>query len=104
MDCPADAWSCDTKALFAEKHVSGAEPVILHGVDIQRGQDLVTLGDGQQAKISTVSVESWRAGMGEDRRVASKSMGQLDEDNTYVVRWTYRLSVAGEFECVRQWL
>ncbi|XP_058270254.1 supervillin isoform X3 [Hemibagrus wyckioides] len=92
VDCPADTWSCDAKALFAGKCVSGAEPIILHGVDIQRGMDLVTLGDGQQANLSTVSVESWHTGMGEVCRVASESLGQLHEDNTYAIRWTYRLS------------
>ncbi|XP_053472157.1 supervillin isoform X4 [Ictalurus furcatus] len=95
VDCPADTWSCDAKALFAGKCVSGAEPIILHGVDVQRGRDSVTLGDGQQAKLSTVSVESWHTGLGEDCRVASESMGQLHEDNTYAIRWTYRLSATG---------
>ncbi|XP_026772120.3 supervillin isoform X2 [Pangasianodon hypophthalmus] len=95
VDCPADTWSCDAKALFAGRCVSGAEPVILHGVDMQRGRDLVTLVDGQQAELSTVSVESWHTGMGEDCRVASESMGQLHEDNTYAIRWMYRLSVTG---------
>lgn len=84
--------------------MSGAEPIILHGVDVQRGRDSVTLGDGQQAKLSTVSVESWRTGLGEDCRVASESMGQLHEDNTYAIRWTYRLSATGGFVCVRRWL
>ncbi|XP_017352126.1 supervillin isoform X3 [Ictalurus punctatus] len=95
VDCPADTWSCDAKALFAGKCVSGAEPIILHGVDVQRGRDSVTVGDGQQAKLSTVSVESWHTGLGEDCRVASESMGQLHEDNTYAIRWTYRLSATG---------
>lgn len=79
--------------------MSGAEPIILHGVNMQRGWDLVTLDDGQQAELNTVSVESWHTGMGEDCRVASESMGQLHEDNTYAIRWTYRLSPTGE--CAR---
>lgn len=104
VDCPTDTWSCDARALFAGTCVLGAEPFILHGVDVQRGRDLVTLGDGQQAKLSTVSVESWHTGMGEDCRVASESMGQLHEDITYAIRWTYCLSATGEFKCVRRWL
>ncbi|XP_060758018.1 supervillin isoform X2 [Neoarius graeffei] len=95
VDRPADTWSCDAKALFAGKCVSGAEPIILHGVNMQRGWDLVTLDDGQQAELNTVSVESWHTGMGEDCRVAAESMGQLHEDNTYAIRWTYRLSPTG---------
>ncbi|KAF5903216.1 supervillin-like isoform X5, partial [Clarias magur] len=95
LDCPADTWSCDAKALFAGKCVSGAEPIILHGVNVQRGRDLVTFGDGLQANLSTVSVESWHTGMGEECRVASESMGQLHEDSTYAIHWTYRLSAAG---------
>lgn len=92
-------WSCDAKALFAGKCVLGAEPIVLHGLDIQRGRDLVTLGDGQQAKLSTVSVESWHAGMGEVCRVASESLGQLREDNTYAILWKYCLSATGECVC-----
>ncbi|TSK28031.1 Supervillin [Bagarius yarrelli] len=91
VDCPADTWSCDAKALFAGKCVSGLRTITLHGVDVQRGWDLVTLGDGQQAKLSTVSVESWHTGTGEDW-VTSESLGHLHEDNTYAIRWTYRLS------------
>ncbi|XP_060747975.1 supervillin isoform X2 [Tachysurus vachellii] len=98
VDCSADMWSCDAKALFAGKCVSGAEPIILHGLDIQRGRDLVTLGDGQQANLSTVSVESWHAGMGEVCRVSSESLGQLHEDNTYAILWKYRLSAIGVSE------
>lgn len=82
--------------------MSGAEPIILHGVDMQRGRDLVTFGDGQQANLSTVSLESWHIGMGEYCRVASESIGQFQEDNTYAVRWTYHLSATGVFECVRR--
>ncbi|XP_027016917.2 supervillin isoform X5 [Tachysurus fulvidraco] len=98
VDCPADMRSCDAKALYAGKCVSGAKPIILHGLDIQRGRDLVTLGDGQQAKLSTVSVESWHAGMGDVCRVASESLGQLHEDNTYAILWKYRLSATGVSE------
>ncbi|KAF7697854.1 hypothetical protein HF521_004364 [Silurus meridionalis] len=95
VDSQAETWSCDAKALFAGKCVSEVKPIILHGVDIQRGRDLVTLADGQSAKLSTVSVECWHTGIGEDCRVALESLGQLHEDNTYAICWTYRLSATG---------
>lgn len=37
--------------------------------------------------------------MGEFCRVASESLGQLHEDNTYAIRWTYRLSTTGVCVC-----
>ncbi|XP_076851834.1 supervillin isoform X2 [Brachyhypopomus gauderio] len=89
---PHDEWSCDPKALLAGKCVSGAEPVILGGVDMQRGQGMVTLGDGGQAALSTVAVDSWLVGISEESKVAAESVGQFHEDNTYAVRWTYQLS------------
>lgn len=95
-------WSCDAKALFDGRCVSGAEPIVLHGVDMQRGRDLVTLGDGQQARLSTVSVEGWHLGVGEYCQVVLESMGQLHENNTYAVRWKYHLSATGELVRVRR--
>ncbi|KAL6476690.1 hypothetical protein MHYP_G00151890 [Metynnis hypsauchen] len=90
--CPVGEWSCDGKALLAGKCVSGNGSVILEGVDVQRGRDLVTLSNGHQAELSTVSIESWHINMGEDCKVALESLGQLHEANTYAVRWMYRLS------------
>ncbi|XP_066498667.1 supervillin isoform X2 [Hoplias malabaricus] len=90
--CPGEEWSCDAKALFAGKFVSGPGPVILGGLDVQRGRDMVTLSSGQQVELSTVYVESWQVGVGEYCRVAPDSMGQLHESNSYAIRWTYNLS------------
>ncbi|XP_072549807.1 supervillin [Salminus brasiliensis] len=98
--CPVEEWSCDAKALFAGKCVSGAGPIILEGMDVQRGRDLITLSNGQQAELSTVSVESWRADLGNVCKEAPESMGQLHEANTYAIRWTYHLSSTGEFGSV----
>ncbi|XP_036445252.1 supervillin isoform X3 [Colossoma macropomum] len=94
--CPVGEWSCDAKALLAGKCVSGDGPVILEGVDVQRGRDLVTLSNGQQAELSTVSVESWHINMGKDCKVAPESLGQLHEANTYATRWTYHLSARAD--------
>lgn len=67
---------------------------------MQRGRDLVTLRDGQQAKLSTVSVEVWHTGMEKDCRMSLESLGQFYEDATYAIRWTYRLSATGKGVCV----
>ncbi|XP_035384801.1 supervillin isoform X2 [Electrophorus electricus] len=90
--CPSAEWSCDAKALLAGRCVTGAGAIFLDGVDMQRGRDTVTLSDGRQAALSTVSVESWRVGKGEERRMSPESTGQLHHAATYAVRWTYRLS------------
>ncbi|KAL7860699.1 hypothetical protein AOLI_G00170480 [Acnodon oligacanthus] len=90
--CAVGEWSCDAKALLAGKCVSANGSVILEGVDVQRGRDLVTLSNGHQAELSTVSVESWHINMGEDCKVALESLGQLHEANTYAILWMYHLS------------
>ncbi|KAG9264219.1 supervillin-like isoform X1 [Astyanax mexicanus] len=98
--CPVEEWSCDAKALFGGQCVCGAGPVVLQGVDVQRGRDLVTVSSGgQQAELSTVCVECWRVGRGDDCRVAAESMGQLHQADSYAVRWTYCLSATVDQIC-----
>lgn len=73
--------------------------MLLEGVDVQRGRDLVTLGNGRQAQLSTVAVETWHLVGGEcgfgESLVAAHSTGQLHEGDTYAIRWTYHLNTLG---------
>ncbi|XP_031427263.1 supervillin isoform X3 [Clupea harengus] len=89
---PSEGWSCDAKALLAGDGVSGAGPVLLKGVDVQRGRDLVTLNDGRQAELSTVAVETWHIGERGESQVSPQSSGQFHEGDTYAIRWSYCLT------------
>ncbi|XP_062874899.1 supervillin isoform X2 [Trichomycterus rosablanca] len=86
-----DTWSCDAKSLLTGSCILETEPIILQGMDVQRGCGLLTLSDGQQVEISTDAVESWHTGTKDICKVAPESIGQLHEVNTYAIRWKYRL-------------
>lgn len=97
-----EQWSCDVRALFGGVCLSGLSQVILDGVDVQRGRDSVTLTDGRQADLCTLAVNAWLISEGEECEVAPESLGQLNEGNTYAIRWTYSLTASGERSCVGQ--
>ncbi|XP_056309998.1 supervillin isoform X1 [Danio aesculapii] len=98
----AEQWSCDVRALFGGVCLSGVSQVILDGVDVRRGRDLVTLSDGRQANLCTVSVNVWLISEGEECEVAPESLGQLNEGNTYAIRWTYSLTASGDESALAQ--
>ncbi|XP_073800978.1 supervillin isoform X21 [Danio rerio] len=98
----AEQWSCDVRALFGGVCLSGVSQVILDGVDVRRGRDLVTFSDGRQADLSTVSVKVWLISEGGDCEVAPESLGQLNEGNTYAIRWTYSLTASGDESALAQ--
>lgn len=66
------------------------------GLDVQRGHGVVTLEDGGQAQLKTVSVETWHVQEFDDSEAPVESNGQLHEGDSYVVRWTYRVDAAGQ--------
>ena len=74
--------------------------MLLKGVDVQRGRDLVTLNDGRQAELSTVAVETWHIGERGESQVSPQSSGQFHEGDTYAIRWSYCLTALGVCVCV----
>ncbi|XP_051571140.1 supervillin-like isoform X2 [Myxocyprinus asiaticus] len=87
-----EQWSCDAKALFGGVYLSGVSQIVLDGVDVRMGHDLVTLSDGRQAELCTLAVKKWLISEGEECEVAPGSFGQFHEGNTYALRWTYSLT------------
>ncbi|KAM4717993.1 supervillin isoform 2-T2 [Anableps anableps] len=96
--------SCDTKALASggllEEDVS--VQTVLAGVDIHRGHGVITLEEGHQMELKTVSVETWHVQEFDDSEIPVESTGQLHEGDSYVVRWTYCIRAVdsnGQDEC-----
>lgn len=90
--------ACDVKLLVCgQRQEDGDAPLrnALAGLDVQRGHGVVTLEDGGQAELKTVSVETWHVQEFDDSEVPVKSNGQLHEGDSYVVRWTYSVDAAG---------
>ncbi|XP_051573326.1 supervillin-like isoform X2 [Myxocyprinus asiaticus] len=87
-----EQWSCDAKALFGGVCLSGVSQIVLDGVDVRRGRDLVTLSDGRQVELRTLAVKMWLISEGEECEVTPESIGQFHEGNTYAIRWTYSLT------------
>ncbi|KAL0992477.1 hypothetical protein UPYG_G00093840 [Umbra pygmaea] len=86
---------CDAKALVAGQRLAvpgdAAVPTVLEGVDVQRGHGVVLLGDGHQAELNTVAVDTWHIEEN-GSEVQLGTQGQLHEGDTYLIRWTYNLS------------
>ncbi|XP_048052881.1 supervillin isoform X2 [Megalobrama amblycephala] len=91
-----EQWSCDARALFGGVCPSGVSQIILDGVDVRRGRDMVTLSDGQKAELCTLAVKTWLISEGEECEVAAESLGQFNEGSTYATRWTYSLTALGD--------
>ncbi|XP_051995703.1 supervillin-like isoform X4 [Xyrauchen texanus] len=87
-----EQWSCDAKALFGGVCLSGVSQIVLDGVDVQRGRDLVMLSDGRQAELRTLAIKMWLISEGEECEVAPESIGQFHEGNTYAICWMYSLT------------
>lgn len=69
---------------------------VLSGVDVQRGRGVVTLEAGGQAELRTLAVDTWHVHEFDDSETPVESSGQLHEGDSYVVRWTYSTSSAGQ--------
>lgn len=93
-----DGWSCDSKASLTGHCTKVAEPGILQDPDVHGRRDPFPLDAGRQEDLNTVAVESWQIGTQDNCKVAPESIGQLREEETYVIRWKYRLHSVGEFK------
>ncbi|XP_051742779.1 supervillin isoform X2 [Ctenopharyngodon idella] len=92
----AEQWSCDARALFGGVCLLGVSQIVLDGVDVRRGRDMVTLSDGRQAELCTLSVKTWLISEGEECEVAPESLGQFNEGSTYATRWAYSFTALGD--------
>lgn len=85
---------CDIKALASggllEEDVSIR--TVLDGVDVHRGRGVITLDEGHQVELKTVSVDTWHVQEFDDSEIPLESMGQLHEGDSFVIRWTYSIS------------
>nr|XP_046271575.1 supervillin isoform X2 [Scatophagus argus] len=86
--------ACDAKALVSGQSLEGDGLVhsVLAGVDIQRGHGVITLEEGRQLELRTVAVDTWHVQEFDDSEIPVESTGQLHEGDSYVIRWTYRIS------------
>ncbi|KAK5624274.1 hypothetical protein CRENBAI_000093 [Crenichthys baileyi] len=65
---------------------------VLAGVDVHRGRGVITLEEGHQMELITVSVDTWHVQEFDDSEIPVESTGQLHEGDSYVIRWTYSIS------------
>lgn len=88
----------DVKLLVCGQRQEDGNPLLRSalGLDVQRGHGVVTLADGGQAQLKTVSVEMWHVQEFDDSEVPVESNGQLHEGDSYVVRWMYTVDTAGQ--------
>lgn len=66
--------------------------LVLSGVDVQRGYGVITLEEGHQTELKTVSVDTWHVQEFDDSEIPVESTGQLHEGDSYVIRWTYSIN------------
>lgn len=95
---PSDLLSaCDTKALVSgQSRESDGLHSVLAGVDVQRGYGVITLEDRGRVELQTISVDTWHVQEFDDSETPVASTGQLHEGDSYVIRWTYRISTTGQ--------
>ncbi|XP_059203970.1 supervillin [Centropristis striata] len=99
--------ACDAKALVSGQSLDGDAVVhnVLAGVDVQRGHGVITLEEGHQMELTTVSVDTWHVQEFDDSEIPVESTGQLHEGDSYVIRWTYSVNTVDKLnstdECSR---
>lgn len=68
----------------------------LDGFSVGRGYGLVEAEDWRSYEISTLAVEVWHILEFDYSRLPRQSIGQFHEGDTYVMKWKYMVSTAGE--------
>ncbi|XP_047428013.1 supervillin isoform X2 [Mugil cephalus] len=88
---------CDAKSLVSGQSLDGDASVrtVLAGVDVKRGHGVITLEEGRQMELKTVTVDTWHVQEFDDSEIPVESTGQLHEGDSYVIRWTYSMHTAG---------
>lgn len=69
---------------------------MLAGVDVQRGHGVIMLTEERQMELNTVAVDTWHVQEFDDSEIPVESNGQLYEGDSYVIRWKYSISTAGQ--------
>lgn len=69
---------------------------MLAGVDVQRGHGVIMLTEERQMELKTVAVDTWHVQEFDDSEIPVESNGQLYEGDSYVIRWKYSISTAGQ--------
>lgn len=69
---------------------------VLAGVDVQRGHGVIMLTEERQMELNTVAVDTWHVQEFDDSEIPVESNGQLYEGDSYVIRWKYSISTAGQ--------
>ncbi len=92
--------ACDAKDLVSGQTLEEEASVrnVLAGVDVQRGHGVITLEDGGQMELKTISVDTWHVQEFDDSEIHIESSGQLHEGDSYVIRWTYTMSTVGQWQ------
>ncbi|XP_038561119.1 supervillin isoform X3 [Micropterus salmoides] len=99
--------ACDAKSLVSGQSLGGDSLVhsVLAGVDVQRGHGVIMLEGGHQMELKTVAVETWHVQEFDDSEIPLESTGQLHEEDSYVIRWTYTINTVDNInsadECSR---
>lgn len=90
--------ACDAKSLVSGQSLGGDSLVhsVLAGVDVQRGHGVIMLEGGHQMELKTVAVETWHVQEFDDSEIPLESTGQLHEEDSYVIRWTYTINTVGQ--------
>ncbi|XP_031694713.1 supervillin-like isoform X3 [Anarrhichthys ocellatus] len=68
----------------------------LDGFDVGRGYGLVEAEEWRSYEISTLAVEVWHILEFDYSRLPCQSIGQFHEGDTYVMKWKYMVSAAGQ--------
>lgn len=69
---------------------------VLEGVDVQRGHGIVRADDGRQAELATVAVDAWHIKEHGEEELPEESLGQLHQEDAYIIRWKYSITTLGE--------
>lgn len=74
------------------------EPVCtkLDGFNVGRGYGLVEAEEWRSYEVSTLGVEAWHILEFDYSRLPGQSVGQFHDGDTYVVKWKYMVSAAGQ--------
>lgn len=92
---PAELTSCDVKAMLAVN--TSPVTLLLEGSHVGRGNTWVEMHEGlkREFEIDTLSVDMWHVLEYEQYQMEPLSFGQLHDNDTYVIRWHYRITQSG---------